>query len=61
VGVQNQSYAYPNPFAPDDEPVRIHYSLKGQTAGTREVSIYVLNFSMQPVRTLIQNAPRLNG
>ena len=61
VGVQNQSYAYPNPFAPDDEPVRIHYSLKGQTAGTREVSIYVLNFSMQPVRTLIQNAQRLNG
>jgi len=61
VGTENRTYAFPNPFAPDDEPVRIHYSLGVNRSGISNVSIRLFNFAMQPVRTLIQQAPRLNG
>jgi len=49
------TYSYPSPFSPDDEVVRIHYSTYGLST---TVTIRIFNFAMQPVRTLIQNAPR---
>jgi hypothetical protein len=61
IGIENRTYAYPNPFAPDDEPARIHYSLGTHRSGISNVSIHLFNFAMQPVRALIQQAPRLNG
>ncbi|MGD0038601.1 MAG: hypothetical protein ABSC53_15045 [Bacteroidota bacterium] len=55
------TYAFPNPFAPSNEPVRLHYSLSIEPTGTQEVSIRIFDYAMLPVRTLIQNASRLNG
>jgi len=63
VPIQNEksTYAFPNPFAPDDEPVRLHYSLGASNTGTKEITIRIFDYAMLPVRTLIQNASRLNG
>jgi hypothetical protein len=58
---EKRTYAYPNPFAPDDEPVRLHFSLGTNHIGSQEVSIRIFDFAMQPVRTLLQKASRLNG
>ncbi len=55
------TYAFPNPFSPSNEPVRLHYSLNTGTAGTEQVSIRIFDYGMLPVRTLIQNASRANG
>jgi len=55
VGNSSKTYAYPLPFSPNDEVVRLHYSTGGQT---RSVTIRIFDFSMQPVKTLLQNAPR---
>lgn len=51
------TYAYPTPFSPDDEPVRIHYP----TGNATGVTIRIFDFAMQPVRTLIRNAQRSTG
>ena len=61
VGTKKVTYAYPNPFAPNNEPVRLHYSLSADPAGTQGVSIRIFDYAMLPVRTLIQNASRPNG
>ncbi len=50
------SYAFPNPFAPDDEIVRIHYST-GKSS-TVPVTVRIFDFGMNLVRTVINNAPR---
>jgi hypothetical protein len=50
------TYAYPNPFAPDDEPVRIHYAT-GKN-GSALVTIRIFDFGMNLVRTVVQNAIR---
>ncbi len=49
------TYAYPNPFSPDDEVVRLHYSTNNRTA---TVTIRIFDFGMNLVRTLISNAIR---
>ena len=61
VGNKKFTYAFPNPFAPSNESVRLHYSLSADPTGTQEVSISIFDYAMFPVRTLIQKAPRLNG
>ena len=48
------AYAYPNPFAPDDEVCRVHY----RTDASGSVSIRIYDFAMFPVRTLLQGASR---
>lgn len=59
---KTDTYAYPNPFSPDDEVVRIHYSTAGTGARLASSSIgatiRIFDFGMHLVRTLIQNAPR---
>ncbi|MBI4548605.1 MAG: hypothetical protein HY707_11525 [Ignavibacteriae bacterium] len=60
VGTTNETYAYPNPFSPFFEPVRIHYSTQssaGSSSG-RTVSLEIFDFGMNRVRTLINNAQR---
>ncbi|MGH2568508.1 MAG: hypothetical protein ACRDGA_09230, partial [Bacteroidota bacterium] len=49
------TYSYPSPFSPGDEVVRIHYGTQGLNT---QVTIRIFNFAMQPVKTLLQNAPR---
>ncbi len=50
------SYAYPNPFAPDDEIVRVHYATGKST--TAKVTVRIFDFGMNLVRTVVQNAQR---
>lgn len=49
------SYAYPNPFSPKSETLRIHYSTGGSAAA---VTIEVFDFGMNRIRTLIKDAQR---
>jgi len=58
---RNKTYAYPNPFAPDDESTRIHYAIENGSSATQSVTIRIFDFAMHPVRTIIQNAPRQTG
>ncbi len=50
------SYAYPNPFSPATESVRIHYSTGNTPA---EVTIELFDFGMNRIRTLIKGVSRL--
>ena len=50
-----ETYAYPNPFSPRQEQLKIKYS----TGGTEAlVTIRIFDFGMNYIRTVIQNAPR---
>jgi ligand-binding sensor domain-containing protein len=55
VGTLRKTYAYPNPFSPDDEAVRLHYSTPKSSA---RVTIHIFDFGMNLVRTVIENATR---
>jgi uncharacterized protein YfiM (DUF2279 family) len=52
---EGETYAYPNPFSPRQEQLKIKYSTGGTNAS---VTIRIYNFSFEYVRTVIQNAPR---
>ena len=52
----SETYAYPNPFAPDDETVRIHYATGKPSAA--KVTLRIFDFGMNLVRTVVQNAVR---
>ncbi|QQS34702.1 MAG: hypothetical protein IPM56_10550 [Ignavibacteriales bacterium] len=55
---KNETYAYPNPFTPRLEQLKIKYS----TGGKRDnVTIRVFDFGMNYVSTVIQNAERGNN
>ncbi|TSA25402.1 MAG: T9SS C-terminal target domain-containing protein [Ignavibacteriales bacterium] len=47
----NDTYAFPNPFSPDAESIRIKYS----TTQAANVTIRIFDFGMNLVKTLIQN------
>ena len=51
----DETYAYPNPFSPKQEQLKIKYSTGGKDAS---VTIRIYDFGMNYVRTIIQNAPR---
>lgn len=58
----HRTYSYPNPFSPSAEPTRIHYSLDDFSSGAgAQINIRIFDFSMRPVRTLLQNATRRGG
>ena len=50
----DETYAFPNPFSPAQELVKIKYKLNRDA----DVTIRIMNFSMELVKVLIQNAPR---
>ena len=55
------TYAYPNPFSPLQGITRIHYRVDNPgVTRTGQVTIEIFDFAMNPVRTLIRNAPRSN-
>ena len=51
----SDTYCYPNPFSPRQEVLKIKYSTGGEN---KKVTIRVLDFGMNIVRTVIQNADR---
>ncbi len=51
----NKSYAYPNPFSPWNEVVRIHYSVDKPVS---KVTVEIFDFSMRKIKTIIANATR---
>ena len=51
----DETYCYPNPFSPRQEQLKIKYSTGGVEAA---VTIRIFNFSMEYIKTIIQNAPR---
>ena len=55
VASSSETYAAPNPFQPKIEFTRIFYKTGTETGN---VTIKIFDFGMNPVRTLIQNAPR---
>ncbi len=55
VGSSSESYAYPNPFSPNNEIARIHYSTGGKDL---PVTIRIFDFGMNLVRTVISNSAR---
>ncbi|MFA7228632.1 MAG: hypothetical protein WC061_06305 [Melioribacteraceae bacterium] len=50
----SETYAFPNPFSPDAEGVKIKY----KTSGQADVTVRIFDFGMNLVRTVIQNATR---
>lgn len=52
----SNTYAYPNPFNPRTDILKIKYS----TNGSEQVTIRILDFSMHVVKTVIENAVRGN-
>jgi hypothetical protein len=52
---QNQTYAYPNPFSPRQDILKIKYSTGGKSSN---VTIKIFDFGMNYVRTVINNAAR---
>ncbi|HTX17983.1 MAG TPA: FlgD immunoglobulin-like domain containing protein [Bacteroidota bacterium] len=46
------TYAYPNPFSPQNEAVRVHYPLPN---GGAKVTVRVFDFGMALVRTVVSN------
>ncbi len=58
VSKPSSTYFYPNPFSPRLDVGRIHYLVN--TSGST-VTIRIFDFSMHPVRTLIQNVPQNAG
>ncbi len=61
VGTSGATYAYPNPFSPALEFVRIHYGSAAFAGGTppeRSVRIEIFDFGMNRVRTLLNGAQR---
>ena len=53
-----EAFAFPNPFTPDEEPVKIKYSFSGDN---KSVTIRIFDFGMNLVRTVIQNVSRIGG
>lgn len=52
------TYAYPNPFSPKSESVRIHYAVP---AGGAAVTVEVFDFGMNRIRTIVKDAQRTGG
>lgn len=50
-----ETYCYPNPFSPRQEQLKFKYSTGGKDA---YVTIRIFDFSLNYIRTVIQNAPR---
>jgi len=55
VGTTSKTYAYPNPFSPRQERIRIHYSTGGVAA---TVTIECFDFGMNRVKTVLRDAQR---
>lgn len=55
---QSEAHAFPNPFSPKLDLLKIKYSTNNKT---ENVTIRIMDFGMNLVKTVIQNAPRGNS
>ncbi len=55
LGTTAAAYAYPNPFSPAQNPIRIHYTTGRKAA---KITVEIFDFGMNHVRTLLRNAER---
>lgn len=55
VKSKSETYAYPNPFDPEADVLKIKYTTNGQD---ERITIRIFDFGMNLVKTIIQNAPR---
>ncbi len=55
ISSSSEAIAFPNPFSPDSEPIKIKYSFK---AGNKNVSLRIFDFGMNLVKTVVQNITR---
>lgn len=53
----DETYAFPNPFSPAQESIKIKYNLSADS----QVTIRIMDFSMNLVKVLMQNAQRGTG
>ncbi len=51
---KDEAYAFPNPFSPDTEICKIKFNLNNTSD---DVTIRIMDFGMNLVRTVLQNAP----
>jgi hypothetical protein len=58
LSTQTQTYAYPNPFSPKQDVLKIKYSTGGKSSS---VTIRIFDFGMNYVRTIINNTTRGRG
>jgi hypothetical protein len=58
LGAKSSTYSYPNPFSPQMEITRIHFSTIEKNG---DVTIEIFDYGMNRVRTLVRNAPRTSG
>ncbi len=54
-GSASESFVFPNPFSPDEESLRFKYNTNDES---KKVSIRIFDFSMNLVRTVVQNVTR---
>jgi photosystem II stability/assembly factor-like uncharacterized protein len=54
----SSTYAYPNPFSPKSESIRIHYAVPAAGAA---VTLEVFDFGMNRIRTIVKDAQRAGG
>jgi hypothetical protein len=52
---EDEVYAFPNPFSPDNEVTKFKYSTKGKQAS---VTIRIFDYGMNLIKTILQNADR---
>lgn len=54
----NETYAYPNPFSPRFQVIRVHFGKSSTLSAERSVSVDIFDYGMNRVRALINNAHR---
>ncbi len=57
ISSSSEAIAFPNPFDPDSEPIKIKYSFNG---GAKNVSLRIFDFGMNLVKTVFQNVSRVS-
>lgn len=58
ISSSSEAFAFPNPFAPDEELVKIKYNFSGSS---KSVTIRIFDFGMNLVKTVLQNVSRVGG
>jgi len=58
VQATSETYAYPNPFSPRFQVIRVHYGKSPTPTIDRSVTIDIFDFGMNRVRTLLNQALR---
>jgi len=58
ISSNSESIAFPNPFTPDEESIKIKYNFTGES---NSITLRIFNFGMNLVKTVLQNVDRIGG